>query len=128
MEEPAPLGAAISEAAEPTDIGGLGLPPRTEKMLLDAGYSTVPQLLEVLRTDESSLLQIKGFGEKSLETLKAALAEKGMMPETDAARMERQRWVSAGRVQVQGAIPSGRPLCCRRLCPVPALTRRCGRA
>jgi hypothetical protein len=77
-EEPVLLAAPSSEAAEPMGIGALALPPRMENMLLDAGYSTVPQIVEALRTDESKLLEIKGFGDKSLETLKASLGEKGI--------------------------------------------------
>jgi hypothetical protein len=77
-EEPVLLAAPASEAAEPMGIGALALPPRMEKMLLDAGYSTVPQVVEALRTDESKLREIKGFGEKSLETLKTSLGEKGI--------------------------------------------------
>lgn len=72
------LLAAPPQAAEPMGIAALALPPRMEKMLLDAGYSTVPQVVEALRTDDSKLLEIKGFGDKSLETLKASLEEKGI--------------------------------------------------
>lgn len=55
----------------------LGLPPRTERVLLENGFVTVGQLIRVLDKNEGELLAIRGFGAKSLDTLKAKLAEKG---------------------------------------------------
>lgn len=60
-------------------LAGLGLPSRTERVLLENGFVTVGQLLRVLEANEGELLAIKGFGAKSLETLKEKLQEEGFM-------------------------------------------------
>ena len=60
-------------------LSELGLPSRTERVLLENGFVTVGQVLRALEKDEGELLAIKGFGAKSLENLKAQLTAKGFL-------------------------------------------------
>jgi len=60
-------------------LSELGLPSRTERVLLENGFVTVGQVLRALEKDEGELLAIKGLGPKSLENLKAQLTAKGFL-------------------------------------------------
>jgi hypothetical protein len=50
-----------------------------EAVLMEAGYLTVGHVLEGLKESEARLLGIKGFGPRSLETLKARLEHLGLL-------------------------------------------------
>ncbi|MCX7682280.1 MAG: hypothetical protein N2508_10035, partial [Anaerolineae bacterium] len=60
-------------------IAELKLPTRIHNLLLGAGFSTVGDVLAALQRSEDELLGIKGFGPKSLATLKARLEESGLL-------------------------------------------------
>ncbi len=55
----------------------LGLGSRIEGLLLGAGLETVGQVLERLSGGDAALLEIEGFGRKSLADLKRALRKRG---------------------------------------------------
>lgn len=58
-------------------ITDLDLGQRTEKALADAGMTEVGHVLERLESGEDALLDVKGFGRKSLADLKKALRRLG---------------------------------------------------
>ncbi len=58
-------------------IADLDLGPRAEKALAEVGITEIGHVLERLETGESALLDIKGFGRKSLADLKKALRRLG---------------------------------------------------
>lgn len=53
----------------------LDLPERLFQMLSDAGYVTVGDIVNQLDANEDTLLELDGFGPKSLEQLKQRVAE-----------------------------------------------------
>jgi large subunit ribosomal protein L31 len=59
------------------DMVDLGLDTRTEKVLAGAGLTTVGQLLDKLAEGDVGLTNLKGFGLKSLATLKKTLRSRG---------------------------------------------------
>ncbi|RME05862.1 MAG: 50S ribosomal protein L31 [Anaerolineae bacterium] len=66
------------ERVSPTrPIADLELGSRVESALAEAGITEVGQILERLETGEAALLEIKGFGRKSLADLKKALRRLG---------------------------------------------------
>ena len=58
-------------------ISDLDLGPRVEKALAEVGITKVGHVLERLEVGEASLLEIKGFGRKSLADMKKALRRLG---------------------------------------------------
>lgn len=85
---PAPseeVDEAVNEARHDVlverDIEALGLPSRTVSALHGAGVDTVHALLAL---DDDGMLAIDGIGPKSLEDIKARLAESGLDHEGDA--------------------------------------------
>lgn len=58
-------------------IEDLGLSDRINKILKDAGLTRVEEVLESLETGDKTLLNISGFGTKSLQELKDALQQSG---------------------------------------------------
>lgn len=66
-----------SVRVDPGDVSikELGLHPRAWRALSDEGWTTVAHIIP--KTDEE-LLVLNGFGQQSLETLDAALAELGV--------------------------------------------------
>jgi hypothetical protein len=60
-------------------LGELGLPARVQDTLMDAGFVTVGHVLDALRIGEGRLLEVKGFGPRSLDTLKARLHDLGFI-------------------------------------------------
>ena len=59
------------------DIVDLELDSRTEKILAGAGLTTVGELLDKLAEGDEGLTNLKGFGLKSLATLKKTLRSRG---------------------------------------------------
>ncbi|NLE45469.1 MAG: hypothetical protein GX620_12175 [Chloroflexi bacterium] len=62
-----------------TAITELGLRTRTRNALLDAGISTVGELISVLEQGDGALTNIKGLGPAAIEQVKAQLAERGII-------------------------------------------------
>ena len=60
-------------------IADLGLDSRTEKVLAGAGLKTVGELLDRLAEGDEGLTNLKGFGMKSLATLKKSLRARGFV-------------------------------------------------
>ena len=67
------------------DIVDLGLDTRTEKVLAGAGLITVGELLDKLAQGDEGLTNLKGFGLKSLATLKKTLRSRGFTLPGDEA-------------------------------------------
>ncbi|WP_420640554.1 transcription termination factor NusA [Candidatus Leptofilum sp.] len=65
---------AIPEQAWELDLEELDLPGRVHNLLLDAEIETVGALMMVLSIGEEEFLNIKGLGEKALETVQEHLA------------------------------------------------------
>jgi hypothetical protein len=70
-----------SEAHPSPDLSvtELTLPARIRNLLLNSGLNTVGDVLNALARGEEELLNIKGFGPKSLVELKKCLAESGLL-------------------------------------------------
>jgi hypothetical protein len=63
-------------------ITEIGLSARARNVLVDAGLTTVDDVLSALRTGDKALTRLKGFGSKSLSDLKTRLQEHGFsLPE-----------------------------------------------
>lgn len=77
-EEKKPAPAKKAAGAPAATIEELGLPSRIVGALKAAGLETVEDLLG---RDEEELLDIRGFGAKSLEQVRATLKEKGFIKE-----------------------------------------------
>jgi hypothetical protein len=81
----APAGAGAVERSvqrpplSPSEqsLGELGLPARIQDTLMDAGFVTIGHVLDALKVGDERLLTVKGFGPRSLETLKARLQVTG---------------------------------------------------
>ncbi len=66
-------------------ITSLELGTRSEKVLANAGIENAGQVLELLAQGDQVLLDIDGFGRKSLADLKRRLKQRGYsLPETEA--------------------------------------------
>jgi len=78
------LGTATSingetlEAFQRRPVSDLGLSPRAVAALRRAGLTEVGQVLAMLDQGNSALLAVPDFGRRSLEQLKARLAEQGL--------------------------------------------------
>lgn len=68
---------ASARVAPDRPISELELGARTEKTLADAGMTEVGHVLDRLESGEETLLDVKGFGRKSLADLKKALRRLG---------------------------------------------------
>lgn len=68
---------ASARVAPDRPIAELELGARTEKALADAGMTEVGHVLDRLESGEETLLDVKGFGRKSLADLKKALRRLG---------------------------------------------------
>ena len=72
-----PLDERPSPALSVTE---LGLSARASKVLLGAGINTVGDALVALEKGDEVLIDLKGFGPKSLADLKTRLEERGLWP------------------------------------------------
>jgi len=70
----AAIKATINPAAHKVALQESGLPEKIVKLLLDADYATLGQVLEQIAIDEDRILALEGFGPKVMEELKAGLA------------------------------------------------------
>jgi hypothetical protein len=70
-----PVAEVVAKPEVPIEILNLGA--RINIVLIDAGLTTVDDVLNRLESGEEALLEINGFGEKSLGELKQALAVAG---------------------------------------------------
>jgi DNA-directed RNA polymerase subunit alpha len=78
--EPEVEESRIPERIAEASIEDLDLSVRAFNCLKRAGIATVGEILEKLERDESELLAIRNFGQKSLDELKEKLAAKGYWP------------------------------------------------
>ena len=89
------LDNPLDERPSPAlSITELGLSTRASKVLLGAGINTVGDALVALEKGDEALIDLKGFGPKSLADLKTRLEESGLWPvQKDLPPLER---VAAG--------------------------------
>jgi DNA-directed RNA polymerase subunit alpha len=78
--EPEVEESRIPERIAEASIEDLDLSVRAFNCLKRAGIANVGEILEKLEKDESELLAIRNFGQKSLDELKEKLAAKGYWP------------------------------------------------
>ena len=85
--EDTPVEAPVADASEPapdavsdqdTNLSDLGVSPRVTSALAAEGIETVA---DVMRKTDDELLAIKGFGARSLDELRSALADAGHINE-----------------------------------------------
>lgn len=82
MEPDAPVSRIPERIAE-VSIEDLDLSVRAFNCLKRAGITKVGEILERLQRDERELLNIRNFGQKSLEELKLKLEDRGYWPIAD---------------------------------------------
>jgi hypothetical protein len=75
------LDNPLDERSSPVlAITELGLSARASKVLVGAGINTVGDALDALEEGDEALIDLKGFGPKSLADLKTRLEERGFWP------------------------------------------------
>ena len=70
-----PVAEIVAKPEVPIEILNLGA--RINNVLIDAGHATVDDVLTQLKLGDDAMLEINGFGEKSLSDLKKALLAAG---------------------------------------------------
>ena len=78
-EEPAPMGGETLDQWRERPITALQLPPRVVRLLRQVGITQVGQVLDRFQEGEKRLLEIPGFGERSLEALRRQLIKQGLL-------------------------------------------------
>jgi N utilization substance protein A len=78
-EEEAIRAAARAEVSEDMPLEKLGLSRRVVNALSTAGAVELGQLLDLMEEGDDALLEIRGFGEKSLQDLKQILEEREVL-------------------------------------------------
>jgi N utilization substance protein A len=78
-EEEAIRAAARAEVSENMPLEKLGVSRRVVNALSAVGATELGQLLDLMEEGDDSLLEIKGFGEKSLQDLKQILKEREVL-------------------------------------------------
>ena len=78
-EEPTPMGGETLSQWRERSITALQLPPRVVRLLRQAGITQVGEVLDRFQEGERRLLEIPGFGERSLEALRQRLVEQGLL-------------------------------------------------
>ncbi len=78
-EEEAARAAARAEIGEEMPLEKLGLSKRALRSLSETGITELGQLLDKMEEGEQTLLDIKGFGLKSLQKLKQILEEREVL-------------------------------------------------
>jgi N utilization substance protein A len=73
-QKAAAIRATINPSAYTIKLQDSGLTDRLIRLLLDADYENVGQVMEQMAIDEDRILALEGFGPKALEELKAGLA------------------------------------------------------
>ncbi len=74
FEKVAAIKATIPAAARRTPLAQAGLSDRLVRLLTDAEFQSVGEVMEQLALDEKRISGLEGFGAKELEELKQALA------------------------------------------------------
>jgi len=74
VKKVAEIKAAIPAAARKMLLAEANLPEGLNRLLADADFQTVGEVMEQLALDENRILQVEGFTAKEVEDLKAALA------------------------------------------------------
>jgi DNA-directed RNA polymerase alpha subunit len=84
FEEPQIIEALPEELpSEDRPVSDLGLSSRVNDILGQAGLETIPDVLNKLGKGDKAMLEIPGFGPKSLADLKTALSQMGyQLPDT----------------------------------------------
>jgi N utilization substance protein A len=75
-EEEAARAAARAEITEDMPLEKLGMSKRIVSALASAGTAELGQLLDVMDEGDDALLELKGFGEKSLQDLRRIIEER----------------------------------------------------
>ncbi len=78
-EEEAARAAARAEIGEEMPLEKLGLSKRALRSLAETGITELGQLLDKMEEGEQALLDIKGFGPKSLQELKQVLEKREVL-------------------------------------------------
>jgi hypothetical protein len=78
-EEEAVRAAARAEVSENMSLEKLGLSGRIVNALSTVGVTELGQLLDLMEEGDNALLEIKGFGAKSLQDLKQILEEREVL-------------------------------------------------
>ncbi len=74
VKKVAEIKAAIPAAARQMLLAEANLPEGLYRLLADADFQTIGEVMEQLAIDENRLLEVEGFAAKEVEDLKAALA------------------------------------------------------
>jgi N utilization substance protein A len=74
VEKVAAIKATIPATAYQLPLAQANLPERVLRVLTDAEFKTVGEVMEQMALDEDRILGLEGFGPKMLDELKAALA------------------------------------------------------
>jgi N utilization substance protein A len=75
MERAAAIRAAIPAAARNMPLAELGLPDNILRVLSDADYKMVGDVMETLALDENRLLKMEGFSSRYLDEVRTAVAK-----------------------------------------------------
>jgi len=75
VERAADIRAAVPAAARRMPLAEAGLSDAVVRLLTDADYKTVGEVMEVLALDEARLLEAEGFSNKHLEEVKSVFAK-----------------------------------------------------
>ncbi len=116
-EKAAAIRAAIPAAARRMALPELGLPEAIVRVLTDAEYKTVGDVMEILALDENRLLKTEGFNARYLDEVKTAIgklefpAEPEPEPEPEPAEAVAAEALAAGAEAPAGAVavPTGEP-------------------
>jgi N utilization substance protein A len=75
VERAAAIKAAVPSAARRLPLAEAGLSDAAVRLLTEADYKNVGEILEVLALDEKRLLEVEGFSNKHLEEVKGVLGK-----------------------------------------------------
>ena len=78
-QEEAALAAARAEIGEEMPLEQLGLSKRILRSLTEVGVTELGQLLDKMEESEEALLDVKGFGPKSLQELRQVLEQRDVL-------------------------------------------------
>jgi len=78
-QEEAALAAARAEIGEEMPLEQLGLSKRILRSLTEVGITELGQLLDRMEESEEALLDVKGFGPKSLQELRQVLEQRDVL-------------------------------------------------
>ncbi len=91
VERAAQIRASVPAMAGQMPLAALGVPDRAQRLLTDADYENVGQVMETLALDENRLLRIDGFTNRDLDEVKKAIDKQTFLePEPVKAEPEPQ--------------------------------------